>query len=68
MRRLSSMLGRRHEVRPDPIRVVQDALSDVASMSVNSMTTALDAIVEHNLWLQDRSFDRLATLPLPFLR
>ena len=49
MRRLSSMLGRRHEVRPDPIQVVQDALSDVATMSLSSMTTALDAIVEHSL-------------------
>jgi len=43
MRKLSTMLGRRHEVRPDPIRVVQDALSDVAAMSLSSMTMALDA-------------------------
>ena len=57
MRKLSGMLGRRHEVRPDPIRVVQDALSDVATMSLSSMTTALDAIVEQNLWRQDRPFE-----------
>jgi hypothetical protein len=56
MRKLSTMLGRRHEARPDPIRVVQDALSDVATMSLGSMTTALDAIVEQNLWRQDRPF------------
>ena len=57
MRRLSGMLSRRHEVRPDPIRVVQDALSDVATMSLSSMTMALDAIVEQDLWRQDRSFE-----------
>jgi len=57
MRKLSTMLGRRHEVRPDPIRVVQDALSDVAAMSLSSMTMALDAIVEQDLWRQDRSFE-----------
>ena len=57
MRKLSGMLGRRHEVRPDPIRVVQDALSDVATMSLSSMTTALDAIVEQDLWRQDRPFE-----------
>jgi hypothetical protein len=37
--------------------VVQDALSDVATMSLSSMTTALDAIVERDLWRQDRSFE-----------
>jgi hypothetical protein len=57
MRKLSTMLGRRNEVRPDPIRVVQDALSDVTTMSLSSMSTALDAIVEQNLWRQDRPFE-----------
>jgi len=66
MRKLSGMLGHWREVRADPIRVVQDALSDVATMSLSSMTTALDAIVEQNLWRQDRPFESFGDFAVSF--
>ena len=51
------MFGRRRDTRGDPVRVVQDALSATVTMSLNSMTAALAAIVEGDLWQQGRPFE-----------
>ena len=51
------MFGRRRDVREDPVRVVQDALSEAVTMSLSSMAAALDAIVEGDLWQQGRPFE-----------
>ena len=51
------MFGRRRQDREDPVRLVQDALSATATMSLSSMTAALDAIVEGNLWQLGRPFE-----------
>lgn len=51
------MFGRRRQVRDDPVRVVQEVLSATATLSLSSMTAAIDAIVEGTLWQQGRPFE-----------
>ena len=51
------MFGLRRHVREDPVRAVQDALSATVTMSLSSMTAALDTIVDGHLWQQGRPFE-----------
>lgn len=55
MRKLPRLFGRGS--RDDPVKLVQHALSETASMSLSAMTDALDAIVEDNLWQEGRPFE-----------
>jgi hypothetical protein len=45
------------ESRIDPVKIVQHALSETVSMSVDAMVVALDAIIRDNLWQLDRPFE-----------
>ena len=51
------MFGLRRHDREDPVRAVQDALSATVTMSLSSMTAALDTIVDGHLWQQGRPFE-----------
>jgi hypothetical protein len=41
----------------DPVKIVQHALSETASMNLEAMVSALDQIVAEGLWQQDRPFE-----------
>jgi hypothetical protein len=41
----------------DPVKIVQDALSDAISMSLDAMVGAIDQIVRENLWQGGRPFE-----------
>jgi hypothetical protein len=45
------------ETRTDPVKIVQHALSETVSTSVDTMVVALDAIIRDNLWQLDRPFE-----------
>lgn len=44
----------------DPVRVVQQALSESSDMNLHSMIDALDAVVHERLWQADRPFETFA--------
>jgi hypothetical protein len=50
-------LGDKTESRTDPVKILQHALSKSASMNIDAMVEALDAIVRENLWQEGRSFE-----------
>ena len=52
-----SLLGRRRLVRNDPVKVLREALSAMASTSLSSMTAALEAIIEGGLWQLNKPFE-----------
>ena len=44
----------------DPVRVVQQALSESSDMSLHTMIDALDAVVREQLWQVGRPFESFA--------
>jgi hypothetical protein len=56
VRALPQWLSDKIALRNDPVRIVQDALSDTAGMSLHALIEALDAIVCGQLWQEDRPY------------
>jgi hypothetical protein len=57
MRILPRRISDKNEARDDPIKIVQHALSDTVSMSLDAMVVALDKMIGENLWREGRQFD-----------
>src|SRR5262245_51801484 len=54
MRTLPQWLSDKIGHRSDPVRIVQDALSDTAGMNLHTLMDALDAIICSDLWREGR--------------
>jgi hypothetical protein len=57
MRTLPRWLSDKTGSRTDPVKIVQSALSETVSMSLDAMVVALDQIVGESLWRNGRPFE-----------
>jgi hypothetical protein len=57
MRTLPRWLSDKTVSRTDPVKIVQSALSETVSMSLDAMVVALDQIVGESLWRNGRHFE-----------